>query len=430
MLRWRASSALLALLLSAACSAQAPGADSASAWHGTLEPPAPPLAVTVELRARDGVEGGMIHVPEDRVLRPLADLQFGPERVAFAFPTVDGEVSYEGRRAGDVVTGTFGRGDRRAPLVLRRLPAPPEEPPYQELVVPVAGGTRVFTASLFRPRGSDRTPAVVLLHGTGGPTVDDLRFFADLFARRGIAALAYDKRDTCGEYGWRSCIDLRDLAADGAAAWSALRARADIDPARIGFFGFSEGGWVAPLAAAEVGQAAFVVNASGSCVSYAELNRHINAERLRRDGFGEEDVAELLAALDRVDRYVRTGEGAAETEALLASLSARPWLTATNLGSRLPTQEEIASLLRWRCLDLDPSPSWEALRCPVLAVFGAQDEMIPVAESAGRIEAATARGGSAAVVRIVPGANHALQPGTAALDEAVEWVAQRMATAR
>jgi dienelactone hydrolase len=415
----------LVLALAASCSARIERCEGV--WRGTLEPPAPPLLVEVELHAVDNRFEGLIHIPEDRTLRPLETLEFGRERVAFTFPTADGEVGFEGRRSGDSVTGNFGRGERRSRLVLRRESALADDLPYDVVEVPLVSGARAFEGQLFLPRESARAPAVVLLHGTSMPARDDLRFFADLFARRGIAALAYDKRDTCGEYGWRSCVDLRDLATDGVAAWNALRQQPRVDPERIGFFGFSEGGWVAPIAASEVEHAAFVVNASGPCVSYAELNRHINAASLRRNGFTEEDVAELVDALDQVDAYVRTGERAVETRAVLTRLDARPWLRATNLGSRLPTPEEIGTLLRWRALDLDPTPYWRALRCPVLAVFGAADEIVPVAESARRIEAALADGGNAqGEVRLVPGVNHALQPGTTALDGAVTWVVEHV----
>ncbi len=417
---------LPALLLAAACSTRESLPDSAGVWRGTLEPPAPPMLVTVELRAAGGGHAGTVYVPDDRILKPLEGFVLGPERVAFSFPTVDGDVGYEGVPSDDAWTGTFGRGDRRAPLVLRRVQASPDAQPYDEVEVPLASGSRAFTARLFRPRGAASAPAVVLVHGTAMPGLDDQRFFADLFARRGIAALAYDKRSTCGEYGWRSCVDLRDLAADAAAGWNALRGRPDVDPQRIGFFGFSEGGWVAPLAAEQVEEPAFVVNASGPCVSYAELNRHINATTLRRAGFGEDEVDELLTALERVDRYVRTRAGGPELAELLAALSSRPWFSITNLGARLPSDEEIATLLRWRCLDLDPSPAWERIRCPVLAVYGEADEIVPVAESAARLGAALERGANEDhEVRVVPGANHSLQPGCAAFDAIVEWVARR-----
>src|SRR6185436_8443288 len=101
-------------------------------------------------------------------------------------------------------------------------------------------------------------PAVVLIHGSSTPSRDDFRFYGDLFARRGIAALIYDKREG-GDLGGASRVDLRDLAGDALAAVDFLKTRNDIDPHHIGLWGHSQGGWVAPIAAAQSSDVAFVI---------------------------------------------------------------------------------------------------------------------------------------------------------------------------
>ena len=67
-----------------------------------------------------------------------------------------------------------------------------------------------------------------------------------------------------------SRVGLRDLADDALAAVELLKARADINPRQIGLWGHSQGGWVAPIVAAQSGDVAFVVSFSGPGVSYAE----------------------------------------------------------------------------------------------------------------------------------------------------------------
>ena len=98
-----------------------------------------------------------------------------------------------------------------------------------------------LSGTLLIPPTNGRHPAVVLIHGSSTPSRNDFRFYADLFVRRGIAALIYDKRaraDLSGE----SRVDLRDLAKDTLAAVELLKPRADIDPKQIGLWGHSEGG--------------------------------------------------------------------------------------------------------------------------------------------------------------------------------------------
>src|SRR5438477_8720315 len=144
--------------------------------------------------------------------------------------------------------------------------------------------------TLLIPPNRGRHPAMVLIHGSSTPSRNDFRFYADLFARRGIAALIYDKRDLGGDFGGASRVDLRDLAGDALAAVELLKSRDDIDPRQIGLWGHSEGGWVAPIAAAQSKDVALVISFSGPGVTYAEVNRNADANRLHKLGFSDGDV--------------------------------------------------------------------------------------------------------------------------------------------
>ena len=66
--------------------------------------------------------------------------------------------------------------------------------------------------------------------------------------------LVYDKRGT-GRSGGAFSANFRVRAGDAAAAAAAVAARADVDRTRVGFAGYSQGGWVAPLAAQKFGAA-------------------------------------------------------------------------------------------------------------------------------------------------------------------------------
>ena len=70
---------------------------------------------------------------------------------------------------------------------------------------------------------------------------------------------------------------------------------------------------------------------------------------------------------------------------------------------------ELGFLRRW--LDHDPRPALERVICPLLAVFGEDDLMVPVAESA-RIFRATYTGHPEDLdIVTIPGADHRLQVG-------------------
>ena len=63
--------------------------------------------------------------------------------------------------------------------------------------------------------------------------------FARFLIRRGFAVLGYDKRGVGGSTGDWHTATYQDLAGDVVAAFDYLKTRPDIDPAHIGFLGWS-----------------------------------------------------------------------------------------------------------------------------------------------------------------------------------------------
>jgi len=202
---------------------------------------------------------------------------------------------------------------------------------------------------------------------------------------------------------------MRDLAKDALAAVELLKARADIDPKQIGLWGHSEGGWVAPIAAAQSKDVAFVISFSGPGVTYAEVNKFADANRLRSHSFSEADIREATEALARVDEYVRRGGDERELQSFLDEAWGKPRAAHTTLPRRVPNSEEIRTWLRWRNLDLDPVPYWRQIKVPTLVMFGELDDVVPVQTSAERIAAALKLAGNRDVtIKIFPKANHRL----------------------
>ena len=73
-------------------------------------------------------------------------------------------------------------------------------------------------------------------------------FFAEHLASHGIAALViYDKRGVGKSIGNWMQSDFIDLADDAVAGITLLKQHKEIDPHRIGIYGHSQGGAIAPL---------------------------------------------------------------------------------------------------------------------------------------------------------------------------------------
>lgn len=270
-----------------------------------------------------------------------------------------------------------------------------------------SGGVRL-AGTLYTPRGRGPHPAVVIIHGSGPETRKDYAFYAKLFARNGIAALAYDKRGAGASTGQTYGTDYGGYADDAVEAVRVLARRPGIAPGRVGLFGVSEAEWVGPLAAARAPEVAFLAVASAAGTSPAE---QVNAEialRLRARGYGEPDVRRALEINDRVLDYQRTGRGAPEVRAALRAAAGQAWFQdAEDIPEEIYPFEEYAW---WRSvMDFDADVAWSRVTVPVLLLKGGADPMSPAEPMRRRVSTALRRGGNRAFrVVVFPGADHAM----------------------
>ncbi len=129
-------------------------------------------------------------------------------------------------------------------------------------------GVQLF-ARLQLPDGAPPYPAVVLVHGSGDSPGTEWFYNSDFFVANGIAAFTYDKRGS-GRSGGEFTFDFKQLARDAVAAVDRLLEEPELDTRRIGLSGYSQGAWVAPLAASTSDSIAFVVVNYGMIESPAE----------------------------------------------------------------------------------------------------------------------------------------------------------------
>lgn len=251
---------------------------------------------------------------------------------------------------------------------------------FTEEEVLFASGATILAGTVTLPSGPGPHPAIVYLHGSGPMGREGFAPYAERWAGLGIAGLRYDKRGVGESTGdWRAS-SLSDLAADAVAAIGYLTGRPEIDPERIGFWGVSQGGWVATEAVSLRHDIAFLIVVSGGGVTPYASEMFSYRGAFERGGLSAAESAQAIALIERYMRYLATGEGREELEATLEASRDAAWFEHARLDRILPSTEEARRTWSW-VASWDPAPLITRMRFPVLVLFGDRDTETPAEAS-------------------------------------------------
>ncbi|HEX6252332.1 MAG TPA: prolyl oligopeptidase family serine peptidase [Gemmatimonadaceae bacterium] len=270
------------------------------------------------------------------------------------------------------------------------------------------GGVELH-GTLMLPAAGGPHPAVVFLHGSGPSTRAGARGYAEEFARIGVASLFFDKRGSGSSGGSWITSSLDDLAGDALAAIGFLKARSEVDTARIGLWGVSQAGWVATVAASRSRDVGFLILVSGGGATPLESERFSYNRAFDQGGFTAEEKAEASAILDMYFRYLATGEARSELVARIAKARAGSLSPlAEQLDRILPSEE---NRVNWSWVATwDPLPAIARISCPLLLMFGDRDNDHPTTVAVQKWRTGLAQAGNArATIMIFPGAAHGIR---------------------
>lgn len=312
-----------------------------------------------------------------------------------------------------------------------QTPIPPFPYDLREAQYASADGTRL-AGTLTVPRGGGRYPAVLLISGTGAQDRDEtiaghqpFWVLADHLTRAGIAVLRVDDRGVGGSGGDTAATDLDGKVADVAAGLAWLRQQPDLDGARLGLIGHSEGGLIAPMAASQPAlRVGFVIALAGPGLPGRDVSLHQLAAQLRARGAApaliDTAVAGQRALLDAqatsADPAVLTPVVEAHLAAMAAALpEAERAAVSGDARARLVADgvAGLASAASRSFSRTDPAPYWRQVTCPALALNGALDLQVLPDENLAAIAAAN----PAVTTRVLPGLNHLFQPARRGLPD-------------
>jgi hypothetical protein len=411
-------------------------------WKGDIDVMGQKLNVIVHVESADAAK---LSIPAQNLDKaPLKDVKIDDTSMVFVLqvpPMTDASkasFTLTIDQAAGTATGVMKQAGMELPITLKRLaegestalvrPQDSLLDPSQytsedvTFVNPATKGTLAGTLTIPQSHFAkdNRHAAIVLISGSGPQDRDctimghkPFRLLADTISRAGVAVLRVDDPGTGkSDKALGNNATSLDYAADVAAAVAYLRTRPEIDPARVGLIGHSEGGLIAPLVASKDPTIAFVALLAGPGVTGREVLERQLVAIMRAGGAPEADI-ESASLVQRDVLAILASDVSTED----AAKQIDDVLTKHNITNAAEREEySNASItgkwMRW-FLRHDPRGPLAQMKQPVLIANGELDTQVLVDQNVPEIQKALQTAGNTNVTTIIaPKLNHLFQPAT------------------
>jgi uncharacterized protein len=318
-------------------------------------------------------------------------------------------------------------------------PQEPKEPfPYNsENIFFENKHDKIFLAgTLTFPKEGNNFVAAVLITGSGPQNRDEellghkpFLVLSDHLTRNGYAVLRFDDRGVGESEGDFKSATTEDFAKDVLAAVEYLKTRKEIDHKKIGLIGHSEGGIIAPMAAIQNKEIAFIVLLAGTGLPGEEI-LYLQSRLIEEaGGAAEEDIKKSLEFSSVIYDAIKNSGDFVVAEKRIKEYFWREYMEMTDDDKQKIGDPEVFLDMQLRVvlttwfkffLTYDPAPALKKIKCPVLAIIGEKDLQVPPKENLPAIEEALKKGGNKNfTVKELPGLNHLFQ--TAETGSPVEY---------
>jgi len=292
----------------------------------------------------------------------------------------------------------------------QRRPQEPVKPyPYYEedVMFPNKEANISLAGTLTLPNNEGKFPVVILISGSGPQDRDEtfmghkpFLVLADHLTKQGIGVLRFDDRgqgESTGDFG---SATTEDFSKDVLSAIAYLKTRKEVDKKNIGLVGHSEGGIIAPLAANNSNDVAFMVLLASTGISGAELSV-IQSKTLRQfpvkdEKAYEENARKAIAIVtsDKSESEIKT-ELTAHYNNFLRPILSDLNVPEKNIDAFISNQVN-TSIKPWSryFLQYNPADEIEKLQIPVLSLNGSKDTQVDAEINQDGIRQALIKGGN------------------------------------
>lgn len=295
-------------------------------------------------------------------------------------------------------------------IVDAKRPQEPVKPyPYheEEVVFENTEANISLAGTLTLPNKNGTFPVAILISGSGPQDRDEsymghkpFLVLSDHLTRQGIGVLRFDDRGFGASTGDFGSATTEDFSKDVLSAIAYLKTRKDVDIKNIGLIGHSEGGIIAPLAANNSEDVAFMVLLASTGISGTELSV-MQSKTLRQ--FPVKDEVAFEKNTRKAIAIVTSDKSESEIEQELTAHYndfLRPILTSLNVPEEkinLFIESELKTSLKpWSryFLQYNPADEIEKLQIPVLSLNGSKDSQVHAKVNQEGIRKALNKGGN------------------------------------
>ncbi len=264
-------------------------------------------------------------------------------------------------------------------------------------------------------RDDQRRATIILIHGADAET-RAMGFIIPYFVCNGMNVASYDQRGTGQSSGNWFLTGPIQKVEDAAAVYDAFAGDRRVQSREIGVWGFSNGGWTAPLLSLRRPVGFMILKSAPTESILSNLDYEVVME-LRRHRASDSDIARARVMWKTVEDAI-FGKGSwSDARRVLGVDAKQPWFEYSLMPElSVPPPAATALGLR-RALSYDPRTTLTSVTTPTLALYGAQDRKLDSADSFAHMEQYLQRAGARDVtVKMFPRAGHTLEVSTNGYD--------------
>jgi len=368
---------------------------------------------------------------------PTESVTIKEDSILIKVPAIAG--SFEGKIFTDSmkIDGKWKQGGMSFDLAVYKVdkveevkrPQEPKEPfPYK--VVDVKFENKIdnitLAGTLTMPQEGENFPAVIMITGSGGQNRNEellghkpFLVIADYLTSNGFAVLRYDDRGIAESKGNYSTATTEDFVKDVLSAVEFLKTRGEINHSKTGLIGHSEGGMIAPMAAVQSDDVAFIVLMAGPGIPGDSI-LYLQGELIQRaEGTSEEEIQKSTRVQRKIFKMIQEINDDGVLKNKIEEIFKEEYALLSEEDKSKMGDPEVYLQMQMKTITspwfkhfvkYDPVPVLKKVKCPVLAINGEKDLQVPPKENLSAIEDALKRGGNKNYeTKMLPGLNHLFQ---------------------